>query len=53
MPTARQVKLIGKYKFVEADLNRGSEMFVVYITVLEAPMLIITVHPIRKLLLVA
>ena len=51
LPTARWVKLIDKHKFAKAALDKNSEMFVIYVTALEA--LEPAVHPSRAPLLAA
>lgn len=45
LPITKQVKFISKIDFAKAALNAKSEMFVIYVTVLQASLSDITIHP--------
>lgn len=47
-PIARQIELINMYKFMEVALDEAFKLFIVSVTILEAPMLIMITHTIKK-----
>lgn len=51
LPTAKKIKIINKYEFVKVILDRNSNNFVIYITVLGAFELIMPTHSLLALLL--
>lgn len=51
MLTARRIEQFDKYQFVEATLDVVSETFLLHITTLKVPVLIMTVDFTKKLLL--
>lgn len=53
IPITRRVEQINKHEFVKLALNKASNIFVVHMIALKAPVLMIIIYPMRKLLLVS